>query len=81
MTVIQKILTRLFPAQAAAIQAQSKRWMVTCPCGFARSVWAMGGVRYKAKGEPRKRAHCPACGQVTWHVIVWVPEPAEDHYT
>ena len=62
---------RLLGAEgAAAAEAESKAWLVTClECGFSRSVWELGGVRYKAAGEARRTLRCPQCGQVRWHRV------------
>jgi len=52
---------------AASVEAESRAWQVLCPCGFSRSVWELGGIRWKAAGEPRRRLWCPQCEQRTWH--------------
>lgn len=65
-----RFLRWILPARAfAAIKAGTKQWLAECPCGHKRDVWDAGGVRYKAAGEPRQKAPCPACGQTTWHRI------------
>jgi hypothetical protein len=70
MTFIQKFFTRIFPrAWAEEMRAESEQWIVRCTCGFERSVWEMGGIRWKAAGNPRWRRKCPHCGQVTWHTV------------
>lgn len=53
----------------AAAVAQSKAWLCVCSnCGFRRSVWDMGGIRYKASGgSQRTLLRCPNCGQANWH--------------
>ncbi|GAB4578683.1 MAG: hypothetical protein Fur0022_14190 [Anaerolineales bacterium] len=50
MTLIQKIILSIFPKSwAADIEADSRRWVLTCPkCGHVQSVWEIGGVRFKA---------------------------------
>lgn len=49
MTFTQKLILSLFPKRAAEIEADSKRWVLTCPnCGRVQSVWEIGGVRYQA---------------------------------
>jgi len=67
----QRLITRWAGAEtAAAMEAHSRAWRVTCPnCGHERSIWEMGGIRYKAAGEPRIRARCPRCGQSGWHQV------------
>ncbi len=67
----QRFFTRFAGAQAAAaIEAHSRAWMVQCPhCGFERSIWDLGGIRYKAAGNPRMLARCPGCGKTGWHKV------------
>lgn len=76
MTPIQTFFTKLFPSKAAEMQAESERWMVRCPnCGFERSVWELGGIRWKAKGNPKQRRPCPQCNQTTWHTLYQKSKP------
>lgn len=75
MTLIQQFLTTLLPkAWAEAMRAESLRWMVRCSCGFERSIWDIGGIRWKAKGTPRRRLTCPQCGQIIWHTMYLKPK-------
>jgi hypothetical protein len=54
----------------AAMEADSRQWMAKCPnCNFERSIWEMGGIRYKAAGNPRVYRVCPNCNQRQWHTI------------
>jgi len=70
MSGIQKLLKAVLPdAWAKSMEAESREWICICPCGHARSVWDMGGIRWKAAGNPRRLMKCPGCGQLTWHVI------------
>jgi len=71
MGAIQKLLTKLLSPKAAAdMEAESRSWMAQCPsCGFERSVWEMGGVRWKAAGNPRWYRRCPECGKAGWHKV------------
>jgi predicted RNA-binding Zn-ribbon protein involved in translation (DUF1610 family) len=63
-------LRLLGPEGAAAAEAESRAWLVTCPnCGFSRSVWDTGGVRYKASGTSRWGMRCPECGQTGFHLV------------
>jgi hypothetical protein len=56
-----------------AAELESRDWQVTCNrCGFTRSVWQTGGVRYKAAGESIVRMACPGCEQRGAHRI-WRP--------
>lgn len=67
----QRLITRLVgPETAAAMEAHSRAWLVRCSkCGHERSIWELGGIRYRAVGEPRTLLRCPACGERGWHQI------------
>ncbi len=70
MSGVQRFICRFLPVRwAEAMEMESRSWIVQCPCGFARSVWDWGGVRYKATGSPRWRLPCPQCGKRTWHKV------------
>ena len=65
----------LGPEAAAAMEAESRAWLVVCPhCGFERSVWETGGVRYKASGTSRVAMPCPRCGTTGWQRIEKGPD-------
>jgi translation initiation factor 2 beta subunit (eIF-2beta)/eIF-5 len=67
MTFIQKLVTFLLPKQwSAAIQAESDSWLLTCSvCGSVRSVWEVGGIRFKAASVgKRTMIWCAQCGQL-----------------
>ena len=68
---LQRFVTRFVDAEtAAAIEAHSRAWLVRCPhCGLERSIWDLGGVRYRAAGKPRMFARCPRCGATGWHKV------------
>ena len=72
----QKFFTRLLgPEAAAAAEAESRAWLVVCPhCGFERSVWETGGVRYRASGSSRVAMNCLRCGRTGWQKIVKGPD-------
>ena len=75
MSLVQKLVRGLLPRRwADAIEAESRRWVMRCPCGHQVSVWDAGGVRFKAAGRPRRLARCPHCG-VTWHTVEKLPDP------
>ena len=40
---------------------ESKQWKFTCQCGEESSIWDVGGIRYKASGNPKIRLKCPHC--------------------
>jgi hypothetical protein len=71
MNFLQKLLMAIVPRRwADEMEAESRSWMLRCKvCGLERSVWEMGGVRWKAAGCPSRRRHCPRCGQTTWHTL------------
>lgn len=75
MSWIQRACTAVLPPRwAASMEADSRAWMVRCPCGFARSVWDLGGIRWMATGKPRCLRKCPQCGQRTWHKVSRKPQ-------
>jgi len=47
---------------AAEMAADSRRWVWECRnCGHRRSVWEMGGIRYKGSGRERQLETCSEC--------------------
>lgn len=58
----------------AYMEAESRSWMARCACGFARSIWELGGIRWKATGQPRQYLSCPQCGQRSWHTVTRDPK-------
>jgi hypothetical protein len=77
---LQRLLTGLFsPATAARMEADSRMWMMQCQkCGYERSIWEIGGIRYKAIGNPRTLKRCPNCGKINWHKIYRREGPAPE---
>lgn len=70
MSSIQKFFKTVFPASwAASMEAESRSWMMRCPCGFERSIWDIGGIRWKAKGTKKNYKLCPSCKELNWHTI------------
>ena len=64
MTTLQNILTGvLCDKWAASMEAESRDWVMQCPCGHETSIWEMGGVRWKAAGNPRRHGRCVLCNQ------------------
>jgi hypothetical protein len=72
LSLVQRLARTLLPARAfAAMERESREWMLECSgCGHRRSLWEMGGIRYKASGTPRMRGSCARCGTSGWHPIV-----------
>ncbi|MGD9116923.1 MAG: hypothetical protein PVJ61_07105 [Dehalococcoidia bacterium] len=68
MTFIQRLITKILPGKLAkSMEAESRAWMMRCPCGHEISVWEAGGVRYKAAGKSLRLRRCEQCGRATWH--------------
>ena len=60
------------PELFAAMERDSRLWKAECPnCRAQTSIWEIGGIRYKAVGEPLTRLLCPKCGQKGWMRIRW----------
>jgi hypothetical protein len=49
-----------------SMRAESQSWVMRCPCGAETSIWEMGGIRWKAAGEPRRMGHCGTCQRSFW---------------
>jgi hypothetical protein len=70
MSLLQKLLVTLLPRKwAERMEAASRSWIARCPCGFERSFWDAGGIRWKAGGKEKVYLSCPHCGQSHWHTI------------
>lgn len=70
MSLIQRLFTAVLPrGWSASMEAESREWLMTCPCGAEQSVWDAGGIRWKAAGNPQRRLKCNKCHQVTLHTI------------
>lgn len=70
MSSIQKFFVAILPPRwAAKMEAESRSWIVRCSCGYARSIWDLGGIRWGAAGQPRRYLSCPQCGKSSWHTV------------
>ncbi len=69
MKALQNILRALVSDRVfKEMKAESEQWFFEClSCGFKRSVWEAGGIKYKATVR-RKRAvgKCPECHKWRW---------------
>lgn len=75
MSTFQDILANVLPdSWAASMEAESRGWCMRCPCGAETSIWDMGGVRWKAAGNPVRSGKCAACGRVFMGQIYQRPE-------
>ena len=52
-----------------AVQNGTRQWLFECSCGHKADLWEMGGVRFKAAGEPRQWTACQGCGKITWQKV------------
>ncbi len=69
MSLIQRLIVNLLPKRwSDAMRAESKEWMLTCEsCGTTRSLWEMGGVRYKGTSrDKRTLTWCRQCSRMRW---------------
>ncbi|HEY3493176.1 MAG TPA: hypothetical protein VGK73_00765 [Polyangiaceae bacterium] len=74
MSSIQRLFKAVLPrAWARDMEAASRSWKIRCPCGRERSIWDVGGIRWKAWGNPRRALRCDHCGHVTWHTVYRAP--------
>ncbi|MBX7169989.1 MAG: hypothetical protein K1X72_03455 [Pyrinomonadaceae bacterium] len=71
MSGIQKFFKKILPVNwAESMEKESSEWNFRCSeCGFERSVWESGGIRWKATGETKTKANCASCEKNTWHKI------------
>lgn len=60
----QRVIRALCPKWQTSIESESRDWVMRCPCGAETSVWEMGGIRYKAAGNPLRNGRCGTCGNV-----------------
>lgn len=75
MSFVQRLFTTVLPRRLSAeMEAESRRWFIQCPCGFEQSVWDVGGIRWRARGNPKWQRVCPQCGERTWHTVYQKPE-------
>lgn len=61
MALAQRVATSLLPKRWAS-EAESRSWVLRCPCGHEAVVWEVGGIRYKAAGNPWRKGRRAACG-------------------
>ena len=74
MSLIQRCAKLMLPKKwSESLEAESREWMISCPCGFSRSIWDIGGIRWKAKGERKVLMMCGICRERTLHTISQAP--------
>lgn len=70
MSWIQNFFMFILPKKwSESMKQESCSWMFQCTCGFERSFWDAGCIRWKAAGRPKRLMRCPQCNQVTWQTV------------
>lgn len=71
MNRMQKFITGIVPrAWAEAMEADSRKWMMTCSaCGAQRSIWEAGGIRWNSRGSSATITRCFQCGKLVTHSL------------
>jgi uncharacterized OB-fold protein len=64
------------PGRAGDMERESREWKVICPrCGRERSIWELGGIRYKARSRGKRMGmKCDACGRWRMHKVERRPD-------
>ena len=76
MSRTQRFFRAILPRSwFAAIEAESRRWMLHCSCGASQSLWDAGGLRYKGTRKKAIYIWCPDCRQSSWQAVEVVPAP------
>jgi hypothetical protein len=67
----QKLFRSILPRSLFEdMRSESMAWTMQCSnCKHEASIWSLGGIRWKAAGNPRTSKLCRNCGQLNWHVI------------
>jgi hypothetical protein len=68
MSFIQRFFLAIMPRSIGQdMEKHSRLWMMQCQlCQHEISIWDLGGIRYKATGNPRSYRRCLKCGKRTW---------------
>ncbi len=62
-----------------AMEAQSRAWVMKCThCGRETSIWDMGGIRYKASGNPSRAGWCKHCNKKFFGTLHQTTTPADE---
>lgn len=72
MGLIQRFILAIMPkGLAGEIWAASESWKIRClTCGASRSVWEVGGVRWKAASiGKRTLIRCSQCDRLRWAAV------------
>ncbi len=67
MSLRDLILRFMSPKMRAEAEADSRKWAATCPrCQRVNSMWDVGGMRYRAVGNPVTLVRCAHCGKASF---------------
>ena len=70
LSTVQKLFRFILPSKAfAAVEAGTRKWIAVCSCGHKRDYFELGGIRYKAAGNPKILLKCPKCQKATMHLV------------
>lgn len=71
LSLTQRFIKMISSQQGFEVmEKESKTWMVQCAnCKYEKSIWAMGGIRSGASGNPKTYMRCSNCTQLNWHNI------------
>jgi hypothetical protein len=70
MSGIQKLFKAILPkSMAADMEAESRSWIFQCECGNSTSIWDIGGIRWKSKGNSKAWIKCPHCGKAKMQTL------------
>ncbi len=65
MSIWHKLFRFLLPGKIGDMEAESRKWMVQCPCGGEKSLWEIGGIRYGSQSRNTKTLRrCEQCGKL-----------------
>jgi len=76
MTAIQKFFLKVLPQKwAEDMRKESEGWKILCDtCGHSRSVWEVGGIRWKAASVGKKtRIFCKQCNTMRSAAVEYLP--------
>ncbi|MEX1251943.1 MAG: hypothetical protein WEA77_12200 [Hyphomonas sp.] len=71
MTGLQRLILFFIPGRRRAeAETKSRAWHLVCDvCGHARSIWDLGGVRWRASGNRVTRTKYAAFKAVGFHTV------------
>ncbi|MBM3200226.1 hypothetical protein FJZ53_04775 [Candidatus Woesearchaeota archaeon] len=71
MGLIRSVLRKASPKRFKGVVKESKSWHFVCKtCGYKKSVYDSGGIRYKAKPNKVALGRCPVCKKFRWFKII-----------